>query len=218
MGESSFSQELLAEARPIWTALAQHPFVQEVAQGRLDPARFDFWVQQDHHFVMDTRRLWAYAAGRAPDEEMTRTLIQAVGALDSEIQLFRDHAQARGLSLDVLPAPICQGYSSFAFQTAAFGDFLDLWSVIYGAEKAYFDTWSAVKEQSPPGSPYARWIGNWTSPAFADFVGWIERTLDRLAAGQPDAARDRARRVFLTSARFEYLFWDMAYRRESWPL
>ena len=218
MNEPSFSQQLLTAARPIWAAMARHPFVQEVAGGQLDSRRFDFWVQQDHYFVLETRRLWAATAARAPEEEITRALLQAAEALDPELQLFRDHAQARGIPLEVEPAPICLGYISFALQIAGFGDFLDLFTVIYGAEKAYFDTWSAVKGQTPPDSPYSRWIANWTSPAFGAFVDWLEQTLDRLAAGQPEAALARARQVFLTSARFEYLFWDMAYRQESWPL
>lgn len=213
-----FSTQLLAEAQPIWAAMVQHSFVQAVAAGTLDPAKFDFWVQQDHYFVVQTRRLWAYAAARAPEQEIAQTLLQAAASLEPELQLFRDYAQARGLSLDVIPAPVCQGYSSFAMRVAAFGDFLELFSVIYGAEKAYFDTWSAVKQQTSPESAYARWISNWTSPAFADFVAWLGKTLDRLAAGQPEPALARARNVFLTTARFEYLFWEMAYRQESWPI
>lgn len=218
VSQQPFTMQLLAAAQPVWSAMTQHPFVQEVAKGTLDPVKFDFWVQQDHYFVMETRRLWGYAAARAPEEEITRTLLQAAAALDPELQLFRDHAQARGIPLDVTPAPICQGYASFAVHVAAFGDFLELFSVIYGAEKAYFDTWTTVKGQTPPESAYARWIANWTSPAFADFVAWLGRTLDRLATGQPDAALGRARRAFLTTARFEYLFWEMAYRQEGWPV
>lgn len=217
-GTERFSVQLLAAAEPIWTAMVRHPFVQELAAGRLDAATFDFWVQQDHYFVEETRRLWAYAASRAPDEEIARTLLQAANALDAELRLFRDHAAARGLPLDVVPAPICQGYASFALHTAAFGDFLDLFSVVFGAEKAYFDTWSAVKDQTPAGSAYSHWIANWTNPAFGEFVDWIQRTLDRLAEGQPPTALERARGKFLTSARFEYLFWEAAYRREGWPV
>lgn len=215
--QSTFSAQLLAENQALWTAMLGHPFVQEVAAGTLDADRFDFWVRQDHYFVMETRRLWAYTASRASDEEIMKTLLGAAGALDSELQLFRDHARDRGFSLDVSPAPVCQGYASYTMHVAAFADFFELFTVIYGAEKAYFDSWSGVKERTPTGSAYSHWIANWTSPAFAEFVGWIGATLDRLAVDQPAATLERARRAFKTTARFEYLFWDAAYQQHDWP-
>jgi thiaminase/transcriptional activator TenA len=29
---------------------------------------------------------------------------------------------------------------------------------------------------------------------------------------------DAMRQAFLTSSRYEYMFWEAAYRREQWPL
>lgn len=216
--ERSFSARLVREAGPIWSAMVQHPFVQQVARDTIDPAAFDFWVQQDHYFVEQTQRLWAYAASRAPDEEIARGLINAANSLDAELELFRGHARERAIDLQAPPAPVCQGYASFMLHTAAFADFLDLLASVYGAEKAYYDTWSAVKGQAPQGGTYTAWIANWTSPAFAQFVEWLGRSLDRVADGQPPEALARAQAIFLTTTRFEYLFWDMAYRREGWPL
>ncbi len=41
---------------------------------------------------------------------------------------------------------------------------------------------------------------------------------DRLGSELNLAERDRAARHFAITARYEWMFWDMGYRRERWPL
>ena len=42
--------------------------------------------------------------------------------------------------------------------------------------------------------------------------------LDELAAGATPAVREEMLRAFRQSARFEWMFWDSAYRQEQWPI
>ena len=42
--------------------------------------------------------------------------------------------------------------------------------------------------------------------------------LDELAASATPAVREEMLHAFRMSARFEWLFWDSAYRREQWPI
>ena len=48
-------------------------------------------------------------------------------------------------------------------------------------------------------------------------AAWRE-VVDRFGSQAGDTSREAMRRAFLTSSRYEYLFWDMAYRREQWPV
>ena len=34
----------------------------------------------------------------------------------------------------------------------------------------------------------------------------------------PRTERDRVHRHFRTTSRYEWMFWDMGYRREAWPV
>jgi len=38
------------------------------------------------------------------------------------------------------------------------------------------------------------------------------------AAELPESERQHLEAIFLTSSRYEYLFWEMAYTREQWPV
>ena len=47
--------------------------------------------------------------------------------------------------------------------------------------------------------------------------GWRE-LLDGEAETASARDRELMREAFMTSSRYEYLFWEMAYNREQWPV
>jgi thiaminase (transcriptional activator TenA) len=55
----------------------------------------------------------------------------------------------------------------------------------------------------------------YASPEFGALVGWLRELLDSL---EGTASEERLHKIFSTSARYEYLFWDMSYRLEVWPI
>jgi thiaminase/transcriptional activator TenA len=42
--------------------------------------------------------------------------------------------------------------------------------------------------------------------------------MDSVAAGLGAAERIVLTRHFVTTSRYEWMFWDMGYRREGWPV
>ncbi|MGH2396537.1 MAG: thiaminase II, partial [bacterium] len=69
-----------------------------------------------------------------------------------------------------------------------------------------------------PDPLYARWIGTYASAAFGGLVRAVLDAAEITAARLQDAERDAMRRHFLITSRYEWMFWEMGYRRESWPL
>ncbi len=207
--------QLLEEARPIWQAMTQHPFLRELATGHLPRERFDFWVQQDYRFVQDGIRFLGLLIARAPDEELRHGLLDAAIAFRNELTIFRDYARERNLSLDIEPTPVCLGYGAFLLATATTGSLAESLAVLWGAEKAYYDAWSTVRRELGLAEPYARWIENWTSPPFAAWVDWVGTQLERFTT---PADEEAVRRAFLRTARYEYVFWDMVYHEATWPV
>jgi thiaminase/transcriptional activator TenA len=70
----------------------------------------------------------------------------------------------------------------------------------------------------PADLRYAKWIEMYADPAFVALADWCREMVDRLGADVGDAGRRRMEEAFLTSSRYEYLFWEMAWRREAWPV
>lgn len=185
-----------------------HPFVHAAADGTLAPEAFDRWLVEDHHFVVGFRRFLARLVELAPDEDARDLLAAAQVPLQAELDLFRAEAGKRGLDLGAEPSPTTLGYTSFLLAAPADGWPVAL-TVLYGAEKAYFDAWSVVRATAERSSPYWSFIDNWSSPAFGAWVDDLAALVDRLA---PDPAVDRAlERV----VRFELRFWDAVHRGEA---
>lgn len=188
---------------------AHHPFIREAADGTLDPAAFDRWLVEDHHFVVGFRRFLARLVEIAPDEQARDLLAGAQTPLHAELDLFRAEAFKRGLDLDTEPSPTTLGYTSYLLAAPADGWPVAL-AVLYGAEKAYFDAWSVVRARAESSSPYWSFIDNWSSAAFGAWVDDLARLVDALP---PDPAVERAlERV----VRFELRFWDAVYEGETW--
>ncbi|MDE0685138.1 MAG: thiaminase II, partial [Candidatus Poribacteria bacterium] len=71
------------------------------------------------------------------------------------------------------------------------------------------------------GSPeplYQEWIDMYASPEFLSLGEWLRGLLNNIAAEYSAAERERIKNYFLTSSRYEYLFWEMAYTQEVWKI
>jgi thiaminase/transcriptional activator TenA len=133
--------------------------------------------------------------------------------------MFEAEAQNCGISLDgIEPAPVCHAYRMFLLATAHTGSFAESFAVLYGVEKAYFDSWTRVKQQQIQPSPYQRFIDHWSGDAFAEAMQEVAQALDTLAQACGNAERTRMQELFRLTMRYEYLFWDMALTGGNWPV
>jgi thiaminase/transcriptional activator TenA len=217
-----FSQRLRRAAEAVWEAQHQHPFVRGIADGSLDVDKFAFWVRQDYLFLLEYARLFALAAARSPDVETMRRFAELMSAvLETEMSLHRSYAAQFGMSdadLQREPkAPTTQGYTDFLMRVAALGDFAELVAALLPCLWGYYEIGQRLAQQPPPGDRrYAEWIEMYSSPAFAEWAYWCRDLLDRLTDGLPERQLLRLQEAFLTSSRYEWQFWEMAWNQDRW--
>jgi thiaminase/transcriptional activator TenA len=75
-----------------------------------------------------------------------------------------------------------------------------------------------VERAGSPNPLDARWIGTYASKEFGRLVQAVLGATDEAAGRLQQAEREAMRRHFLVASRYEWMFWDMGYRREGWPL
>jgi thiaminase/transcriptional activator TenA len=212
----SLSERLVHGQQATWRAMAAHPLVTGLADGTLPEAALRAWVQQDRQFVLAERRVvWALRAHGLP-APLDDSLARLDEAMVHEATMFAAEAQRRGFPVEIEPWPVCLGYSAFLL-AAAHDGVLDGLTAVFAAERAYLDTWSAVRTRSPAGSPYRHWMDNWTSDEFRAFVALLGRELDTLTERVPVALGARLGMVFARAARFELAFWEMCWQGQGWP-
>lgn len=208
----STADDLVDSHRDLWERITDHPFVREAGDGSLPAAAFDRWLEQDHAFVVGFRRFLARLVEIAPDEPARDVLAAGLGPLRSELDLFREELDRRGLDADAEPSPTTLGYTAYLLASPADGYEVAL-TVLYGAERAYHDAWSAVRERAREDSPHWGFIDNWSSPEFGEWVGELGDLLDR---ARPDGSGPRVRTAFGRVVRFELRFWDAVHAGETW--
>lgn len=219
-----YSAVLRRQADAVWQAQHDHPFVRGIGDGTLDPARFLHWVRQDYRFLVEYCRLFGLAAARAPDLDTLQRfadLLQATAR--TEMDLHRAYAAELGIpaaDLEREPmAPTTRAYTDFLLRVAATGDFAELAAALLPCMWGFAEIGQALAARGLPADPrYAKWIRMYADPEFGALAEWCRGLVDRLGAEADAAVRARMAEAFLTSSRYEYLFWDMAWRLEAWPV
>ena len=85
----------------------------------------------------------------------------------------------------------------------------------------YWINWRVGKTLVERGSPdplYQRWIDTYASEEFGAIVSEVLQLTDRIGANLGVEERERMRQHFLTGARYEWMFWEMGYRQQRWPI
>ncbi|PSP87687.1 thiaminase II [Halobacteriales archaeon QS_4_66_20] len=218
----AFSDDLLVEGTDIWDAQKEHPFVVELAEGTLDGDAFRHWVEQDYRYLLDYARVFAIAGTKATEEEtMTHLFGVAHEILDFEMDLHREFAAGYDLTPGDLEAvgkaPTCVAYTNYLVRTAHEGSIAEIAAAIYPCGQGYLDIAEHMAELAEDEHRYTPFIEKYTSDEFREAVAWMREFVDRCGERYP-SEHDAMREAFLTSARLEYQFWEMAYTQEQWPV
>ena len=213
-----FHQQLLTRSQPIWDRILSHRFLEMTAAGKIPEQTFKTLMQQDYIFVREAIPFVAVLLAKAP-MNLRSNLIQVLSGLDQELGLFRKNAERHGVELaHVEPAPTCHSYLQFLMNAAYNSTFEEGFAVLYSAEKIYLDSWMTVKNNLQGKSPWQEFIENWTSQGFQTYVDWLGVTLDELVAGKPENDLQKIEKLFVLTARYEFMFWEMAAIEETWKV
>jgi len=218
-----FTAELWHSIEETYVAILCHPFLTGLTDGSLPRQSFQFYAVQDALYLREFARALSIAAARAPQEDWIIMFNEhAAGALKVERMLHESFFKAFGLSPAEVAssslAPTNLAYTSYLLAVAYAAPFHE---VIAALLPCYWIYWEVGKELERGGSPdplYARWIGTYASEEFEGLVRAVIDATDATAARLQDVERDAMRRQFLVTSRYEWMFWEMGYRRESWPL
>ncbi|GII57618.1 aminopyrimidine aminohydrolase [Planotetraspora thailandica] len=218
-----FSEELWDAIGPIYQAILAHPFITGLVDGALPRDAFRHFVVQDSHYLRDYARALAICAAKAPAEGDVRAFAgDAVGAIAAEQQMHGAFMADLGGSAEqaaTLPVgPTTRAYSSYLLATVYGGSFLDGLAAVLPCYWIYARVGEALLERSSPDPLYRRWIATYGDEAFQSVVRRVVALADRAGDEATDAQRSRAREHFITTSRYEWMFWNAAWQQESWPI
>jgi thiaminase/transcriptional activator TenA len=116
------------------------------------------------------------------------------------------------------PAPTTVAYTSFLLKVAHQGSFGELVASLLPCQWGYWEIGDHLARQGEPEAAplYCQWIRMYTAPEFAELARTLRTLADRIGEQSGPAELAAMGHAYLTSLRFEHLFWDMAYSLEGW--
>jgi thiaminase (transcriptional activator TenA) len=220
-----FTEQLRQQAATVREQVFHHPFVTGIGDGTLPLAAFRYYMCQDYVFLVDYCRVLALAVAKADDlETMGRFAALLHATLHTEMALHRDFAAQFGISEAELEAtqaaPSTRGYTQHLLTAAYAGSLSEITAALLPCMWDYSDIGQRLAAQGMPASQplYGDWIRMYAAPEFGELAAWLRDLLERLAGHATPAVQARLTRLFVDSCRYEYLFWEMAYRQEIWPV
>jgi thiaminase/transcriptional activator TenA len=220
---AQFTPRLWASAAPIYEKILQHPFLTGLTDGTLPEERFRFYVMQDSLYLREYARCLALASAKAPSSYWCEMFAaHAQSALNVERSLHEGYFANWGLTPADLeatpPTPTTLAYTSYLLRVAGTGTFEELLGAILPCYWIYWEVGKTLILRGSPNPVYQRWIDAYAAEPFAAAVQRVLDATDRSSADLPEARRALVERHYLTASRYEWMFWDAAYRLEAWPV
>jgi thiaminase/transcriptional activator TenA len=206
-----------------YAAILDHPFIKGLTDGSLDREAFGFYVTQDALYLREYARALAVCGARAPhDAAIAMFCEHAAGAIAVERQLHERIFAELGLTADraatATMAPTNLAYTSYLLAVSYGGSFPEALGAVLPCYWIYWEVGKALLERGSPDPAYRRWIETYGGDEFAGIVRAVLDLTDEIGSelNAPDEARMTSH--FQTTARLEWMFWDMGLRKEKWPL
>jgi thiaminase/transcriptional activator TenA len=217
----SFTDNLWQQIKPTYDAILDHPFLNQMADGTLSRERFVFYMKQDSLYLQEFSKALAIAGARAPDvDSMLFFVTSARTCAVVEQALHESYFKDFGVTLDVGRAPANFAYASYLLATASNSSYRVAIAALLPCFWIYREVGDELVRRASAGlgnNPYAKWIETYSSEEFSTSVDKAIGFVDAAAAEANDIERAEMAQAFDYASRMEWLFWDAAWRLETWP-
>jgi thiaminase/transcriptional activator TenA len=220
----TFCVRLKNRAERIWRAIENHPFIGELHAGTLPMNRFTYFILQDYVYLLDFAQVLCQGGAKSPDLETLELFCRhALGAVEVERSFHASFGRNLGLTrkqLDAVPrGPITQAYISHLQSVARSGTLAELVGAVLPCYWIYGEAGKRLYRNRPQKPKiYRQWIETYASEEFWRPVREQIRLANELGASANSGEKKLMAAHFILSSRYEFMFWEQAYRLESWPV
>ncbi|NMO95054.1 thiaminase II [Paenibacillus lemnae] len=220
----NFTQELRHKADGIFQAIFDHPFVRGIAEGNLEREQLMHYVKQDFEYLNAFMRIYGIAISKSGSREEIALFNEQISfVLHSEVHPHNNFCEVAGVTYEEMQgyalAPSAHHYIRHMLTVAHEGSLGEIMAVLLPCPWTYVEIGQKLLDEVKPGPdhPFHDWITFYGNRA-EGITSKLCQRVDAWALGAADAEKERMTEHFLLSCQLEYMFWDMAYRLEDWPV
>ncbi|MBD3173193.1 thiaminase II [Candidatus Bathyarchaeota archaeon] len=218
-----FSEVLKKENTKTWMAILNHPFIQELGEASLPMDKFVYYIKQDYKYLIEFSRCLGLAAAKSRDIHVMRKWAQMMeGCLRYETEMIEKVSESLGIPVEELGntrvAPSNMAYVNHLLRVAYEGSVAENVAALLPCMWTYMDVGGILSEIGgyKGHRVYENWCNTYNAPEYTDLVQIYKDVVDNTAETSGGPIKNRMRQVFRISMRYEYMFWDMAYKLEEW--
>ena len=218
-----FSREAWDRNAKVYGIIRAMAFNTELAAGTLSTARFKHYITQDAHYLIGFGRALALAAAKAPaPERIVQFAKAAEEAIVVERALHGSFFTQYGITPQIFAgtplSPASHHYVSCLLATAYGEPYEVLLGALLPCFWIYAEVGRDIHARAAPNNPYQAWIDTYAGEEFHAIVRAMIAATDEAAADASPSLRERMHAAFARATQLEWLFWDSAYRLETWPV
>ena len=215
------SQYLYESVKDIWEDCCNHPFVQGIGHGTLDIDKFRFYTVQDYLYLLDYAKVFAMGIIKSTNEETMREFSNMVNdILNNEMSIHNGYMKKLNITKEELknskPSLSNTSYTSYMLSKATTGSLAEIAVTVLSCGWSYQIIGERLSKI--PGSTehefYGDWIKGYTSKSYKDTVIWNINLLDQITENCLKEQLEILKEIFIITSKYEYMFWDMAYKKE----
>jgi thiaminase/transcriptional activator TenA len=222
-GSKLFSREAWSRNAVLYETIRALAFNAQLASGSLSESRFKHYITQDAHYLVGFGRALALAAAKAPDADRIVQFAKAAeGALVVERALHGSFFKQYGITAQLFAqtplSPACHHYVCYLLATAYADPYEVLLAALLPCFWIYAEVGRDIHAHAAPANPYRAWIDTYAGEEFHAAVRAMIAATDDAAAEVAAPLRARMHAAFTRAAQLEWVFWDSAFRLETWPV
>jgi len=115
-------------------------------------------------------------------------------------------------------SPACHHYVSYLLAVAYGEPYEVLLGALLPCFWIYAEVGRDIHARAASPNPYQAWIDTYAGEEFHAAVQAVIAAADEVAASASAPLRERMHAAFTRATQLEWMFWDSAYRTETWPV
>jgi thiaminase/transcriptional activator TenA len=215
-----WSEQAWKDAEPVYRRILELDFVRELISGTLSRERFVAYIRQDALYLVGFGKALAGIAAKLDNVEHSQAFLVFAGeCMAVERALHASYLGQEEMSDRLEPSPSCLLYTSYLLKQLYDAPL----EVAMAAVLPCFWVYQKVGDhilatQSKKGNPYQAWIDTYGGDEFAAAVRQAIAICDEAAASCTEARRRAMTEAFVLCTKMEWMFWDSAWKLETWPV
>ena len=213
----SWTAHMIDETAPLFDRLYEHPFLRELEAGTLGNDKLAFYFEQNVHYIDAVLRCRSIVAAKAQNAEIRDFFLRNTKLILDEYYHQEDMLRKLGGTFGAPVAPTLHAYSRHLFYLAFARDPVEYLGSFLPCPLSY-DAMGYRLERAPLTEFQTDWWEFYMSEEHHRLCRDYRDFVDRYSEGLSDERRTQMLDSFRIGVNYEYLFWNMAYTKESWPL